>query len=234
MLQFPIPPPRCIALPLTRIGWDVESEKAKAEKVMVSAFLHGLILSFGLILQPGSSSLLIVSQSAVHNRWQRIAPIVLGVVAAEALLILLAVNGASAVLLTLPGAKLILVLGGALFLTYTGWVTWRSKNVPVCHVTNQSISWNPCQQALLGFSIAFFDPSAILDIFGFIGMASLSHPESHRISFTVACILVSLFWFVMLALTGHLIGNRRSTRKLVNRFSALALWANAAYLLHIL
>jgi hypothetical protein len=94
---------------------------------MLSAFLHGYLLSFGLILPLGPQNVFVFSQGATQPKLRRALPVVLTAALADTMLILIAVLGVSAVVLTVPWVKIVLGVFGVCFLLYIGWVTWRSE-----------------------------------------------------------------------------------------------------------
>ena len=94
---------------------------------MLSAFLHGYLLSFGLILPLGPQNVFVFSQGATQPRLRRALPVVLTAALADTVLILIAVLGVSAVVLTVPWVKIVLGVIGVCFLLFIGWVTWRSE-----------------------------------------------------------------------------------------------------------
>src|SRR5512136_678693 len=93
---------------------------------MLSAFLHGYLLSFGLILPLGPQNVFVFSQGATQPKLRRALPVVLTASLADTALILVAVLGVSAVVLTIPWVKVVLGVIGVCFLLYIGWVTWRT------------------------------------------------------------------------------------------------------------
>ena len=94
---------------------------------MGSAFIHGYLLSFGLILPLGPQNVFVFSQGATQPKLRRALPVVLTAALADTLLILIAVLGVSAVVLSVPWVKIVLGVFGVCFLFFIGWVTWRSE-----------------------------------------------------------------------------------------------------------
>jgi hypothetical protein len=90
---------------------------------MFSAFLHGYLLSFGLILPLGPQNVFVFSQGATQPKWRRALPVVVTASFADTLLILVAVLGVSAMVLTVPWVKIVLGVIGVCFLLTIGW--WR-------------------------------------------------------------------------------------------------------------
>jgi len=90
---------------------------------MLPAFLHGYLLSLGLILPLGPQNVFIFSQGATQPRLRRALPVVLTASLADTALILTAVLGVSVVVLTLSWVKVALVAIGVCFLAVIGWIT---------------------------------------------------------------------------------------------------------------
>src|SRR5512147_918848 len=107
---------------------------------MLSAFLHGYLLSFGLILPLGPQNVFVFSQGATQPKLRRALPLVGTAALADTMLILVAVLGVSAVVLTVPWVKIVLGVFGVCFLLYIGWVAWRSE-VREDDATNLAQHW---------------------------------------------------------------------------------------------
>jgi L-lysine exporter family protein LysE/ArgO len=196
---------------------------------MLSAFVHGFILAFGLILPLGPQNAFILSQGASRARWTRILPVVLVASLSDTALILLAVLGVSVIVLTLPWLKTALILAGGCFLGYIGWITWHT-NPNLEQDQNGRLAGSLRKQIGYTLAVSLLNPHAILDTIGVIGTSSLAYTGNLKIVFTAACILNSWLWFLLLAAAGHLIGTVQVVRTWLNRVSALVMWATAIYL----
>lgn len=208
---------------------------------MTPAFLHGFILAFGLILPLGVQNVFIFTQGAIQPRLSRVAPVVLIAGLCDTLLIGLAVGGVSVLVLKIAWVKTVLVTGGVAFLVWFGWLTWRTEPAQ-----NQSADLDlegpsPARpisrQIIFTLSVSLLNPHAILDTIGVIGTSSLSYYGNARVEFTLACISVSWLWFVFLASAGRLVGSADRTGKIrlvLNRLSAVIMWASAVYLVRTL
>jgi L-lysine exporter family protein LysE/ArgO len=196
---------------------------------MTTAFLHGLILAFGLILPLGPQNAFILSQGARRTRWSQLLPVILTAASGDTFLILLAVLGVSVVVLTLPWLKTVLIVGGIGFLLYVGWLTWRSRLV---ETDDEQVRANATlrKQVLFTLAVSLLNPHAILDTIGVIGTSALAYTGQAKVAFTAACILNSWAWFFMLALAGRLLGAKAHIRNWLNRASAVVMWVSAAYL----
>lgn len=200
---------------------------------MFSAFLHGYLLSFGLILPLGPQNVFVFSQGATQPRLRRALPVVLTAALADTALILSAVLGVSAVVLTVPWVKIVLGVIGVCFLLFIGAVTWRSE-VHEEDATRLAHQWPVRRQIIFALSVSLLNPHAILDTIGVIGTSSLAYPGAERIAFTAACILNSWAWFFMLAVAGKFIARTRvgPVRRWLNRVSAVIIWLSAVYLVY--
>jgi L-lysine exporter family protein LysE/ArgO len=148
-------------------------------------------------------------------------------------LILVAVLGVSAVVLTVPWVKIVLGVIGVCFLLVIGWVTWRSE-AHEDDATKLAHQWPVRRQIIFALSVSLLNPHAILDTIGVIGTSSLAYAGGERIAFTAACVLNSWVWFFLLVVAGKLIARTRigPVRKWLNRVSAVIIWISAVYLVY--
>ncbi len=198
---------------------------------MLSAFIHGYILSLGLILPLGPQNVFVFSQGATQPGLRRALPVVVTASIADTALILAAVLGVSVVVLTLAWVKIVLVVIGVGFLATIGWLTWRAE-VGEDEVNQLAPQWPLKRQIIFALSVSLLNPHAILDTIGVIGTSSLAYQDSVKAAFTLACIFNSWVWFFMLAIGGRLIGSMGHVRRWLNRASAIIMWLSAVYLVY--
>ncbi len=199
--------------------------------MMNEAIIHGIILAFGLIIPLGVQNVFVFNQGASQPNIWRVAPVVLTASICDTLLILIAVQGVSLVLLTFSWLTTTLYLIGFFFLMYMGWVIWRSD--PANDV-KQEKSMPLKNQIIFAASVSLLNPHAILDTIGVIGTNSIQYIGSEKWAFTSATIIVSWIWFISLALAGKFLKRIDSTGKtilLLNKFSGLIIWGVALYML---
>jgi L-lysine exporter family protein LysE/ArgO len=199
------------------------------------AFVHGFILALGLILPLGVQNVFVFSQGACQPKLGRTLPVVVTAAACDTLLILLAVLGVSVAVLKFLWLKVALLGGGVLFLAYMGWVTWTSAAAVELAAGDEG--WPVRRQVLFALSVSLLNPHAILDTIGVIGTSSLAYTGNALAAFTLACILVSWLWFAFLAVAGRAVRSldgSGAALRLLNRASAIIMWASGAYLLHSL
>lgn len=195
----------------------------------VLASIHGGVLALGLILALGPQNMFVFSQGAIQPRLRRSVPVVLTASLADTTLILLAVLGVSVVVFAFSWVKTILVVGGVLFLLYLGWANW-TNDTDSEEGWGDETEWPARRQIVFALSISLLNPHAILDTVGVIGSSSLAYAGMEKAAFATACVLVSWLWFVLLAVGGRTLGKIDRVRGMLNRVSAIVMWASAAYL----
>jgi L-lysine exporter family protein LysE/ArgO len=197
---------------------------------MFSSAIYGFLLAFGLILPLGVQNVFVFNQGALQRRWVNVLPVVLTAAMCDTILILLAIFGVSAVVLSFIWIKTILIIMGVLFLIYMGYLTWKSK--PNDESTDRQVLAAKKQIAFAA-SVSLLNPHAILDTIGVIGTSSLSYSGPEKVVFTLACILVSWLWFFGLSISGRIVGTLDSTGRFIlalNKISAIIMWGTALYL----
>lgn len=197
---------------------------------MFAAVLHGFVLALGLILPLGAQNLFVFNQGMLNRNIRNTLLVCATAAVCDTILIAAAVLGVSVLVLQLAWFKALLIGGGVLFLSYVGWVTWRSRP------SNDAASFTGTRYQLIGYAamLSLLNPHAILDTIGVIGTSSLSYDGLAKLTFGVTCVTVSWFWFFGLGLAGRFIGTRiRSDRVLMylNKGSALIMWGAALYLI---
>jgi L-lysine exporter family protein LysE/ArgO len=197
---------------------------------MVSAFIHGYLLSFGLILPLGPQNVFVFSQGATQPKLRRALPAAIAAAICDTLLIVIAVLGVSTIVLTVPWIKLILSVIGVGFLTYIVWMTWRSDGgTPIEQAAHL---WPIKRQIVFAMSVSLLNPHAILDTIGVIGTSSLAYVNADRFAFTLACVINSWLWFFALAVAGRFLSSFEVVRKWLNSASAVIMWLSAIYLVY--
>lgn len=86
---------------------------------MLEAFIHGVVLAFGLILPLGVQNVFIFNQGAVHKKFIRAFPAIITASVCDTLLILLAVAGVSIIILSFTWLRTFLFLVGFFFSSFT-------------------------------------------------------------------------------------------------------------------
>lgn len=200
---------------------------------MGNAIAQGFLLALGLILPLGVQNTFVFLQGTRQRRWVSGLPVVTAAAACDTLLIAAAVSGVSLVVLTVDWFETALTWLGVAFLLYLGWATWRADpgedaGTPAEHLP-------VARQIRYAVSVSLLNPHAILDTVGVIGTASLQYGRvADRLAFAATAAAVSWIWFLGLMTAGFALGAAGLTprlRRLLNRTSALIMWAVAVQLL---
>lgn len=195
----------------------------------MEAFLHGIILAFGLILPLGVQNVFVFSQGATQPNLLRALPASVTAAICDTLLILLAVFGLSLIVLQFEWLRITLMAIGIVFLLYMGYSIWRSNPAN----TENSEALPIKKQILFTLSVSLLNPHAILDTIGVIGTSALKYSGAEQMMFTIACVFISWLWFFGLTLTGASFKKLDGSGKLMrvfNKCSAVFIWATAFYL----
>lgn len=204
---------------------------------MLVAFIHGFLLSLGLILPIGMQNGFILTQGALHSRWARSLPAVLTASVCDTFLIALAVVGVSTMALHITWLRYTFGAIGIVFLLYMGRTTWKTKpGEPNDEAA--SAAWNAKRQIGFTSSVSLLNPHALIDTLAVIGGSAIAYTDwKDRIAFGIASAAVSWVWFLGLSIAGHVVGKvalRKSSLQVLNRVSAVMMWASALYLGYII
>lgn len=205
---------------------------------MVMAFFHGFLLALALILPLGPQNTFVLSQGATHRRYRETLPVVLTAAVSDTLLIVFAVLGVSVVLVAAPALKDVLTVLGIFFLTWMGIQSWRAPVTLGLSEDGVSAYWTLRRRIMYALRASLLNPHAILDTVVVIGGgAALYAHWDQKFAYTVAAVMVSWLWFLVLSMAGRFLGglrNRAETLRWINRSSAGIMWVIAArYLIQL-
>ncbi|GGJ18955.1 LysE/ArgO family amino acid transporter [Deinococcus roseus] len=166
-------------------------------------FLKGLMLGFSLILAIGAQNAFVLRQGLARQQPFWIAfTSALG----DALLITLGALGVGTLISSVPLLKGLAMWGGALFLLWFSFKSFRSALQPATLDSTQKAQKLTVRAAILtsvGFSL--LNPHAILDTVVLIGSISGQYRAGQRWTFAAGSIVASFVWFFALAyLSGFL------------------------------
>lgn len=198
---------------------------------MSEAFLHGIILAFGLIIPLGVQNVFVFNQGASQSTLLKAAPVVITAAICDTILILVAVQGVSLVLLTFSWLTTALYTVGFSFLLYMGWSIWKSEPAAP---QNEERTISIKRQIIFAASVSLLNPHAILDTIGVIGTNSIQYVGTEKWAFTFATISVSWLWFIGLAIAGRILEKMDKSGKriqLLNKISGVIIWGVALYML---
>ncbi|MDF2634193.1 MAG: Lysine exporter protein [Pelosinus sp.] len=197
----------------------------------MQAFVHGMVLAIGLILPLGIQNLFVFTQGVTQPTFLRALPAVVTASICDTILILLAVQGVSLFIASFAWIKVIFLGIGVVFLSYMGWLTWNNTLVNSCD--NEEKSFDTKQQILFAVTVSLFNPHAVLDTIGVIGTSSINYIGNEKVLFTMACILISWCWFLLLAVMGWRVGRQKAFTQIfgfINKISAIFMWLSAIYM----
>ena len=199
----------------------------------MDAFFHVIVLALGLILPLGVQNVFVFTQGAIQPTLVRALPVVVTASICDTLLIILAVQGVSLFLASFAWLKVVLLGTGFVFLSYMGWLTWNSTTP---NSTGKEVQrFTIKRQILFAITVSLLNPHAILDTIGVIGTSSSNYHGDERAIFTMACILVSWCWFLLLAIMGWRLRQLTDFAKIfrvINKVSAVFMWLAAIYMVH--
>ncbi|MCQ2011588.1 MAG: LysE/ArgO family amino acid transporter [Sporolactobacillus sp.] len=197
---------------------------------MLTALIHGFLLSFSLILPLGAQNVFIFNQGARSTHLTEALAAILAASLSDTLLICLAVGGVSLLILTFPWLVTSLFLVGILFLLFIGWKIWNDTPMNDDQLSGRL---SAKRQVLFALSVSLLNPHAILDTVGVIGTNAIHYHGVNQWLFALACVSVSWIWFFSLAFAGHLTGKAAKNGPLlplINKCSAVMIWGVALYL----
>ncbi|MCC3763390.1 LysE family transporter [Glycomyces sp. TRM65418] len=195
---------------------------------MTAAFFTGLALGLALIVPIGAQNVFVFGQ-AVTLGMPRALWAVVGAAACDTLLIVLGAAGTSALLNSVPGLRPAMLLAGALFLTYLGVKSLRTRPA---ELDDQSGVWSRGQVLRRTAAVSLLNPHAILDTVGVLGAAITAQAVATRVPFAVGAVIASWTWFLVLATAAHAMRRflTKERRVWFDRVSGLILLVFAVWL----
>ena len=194
---------------------------------MIHAFFYGIMLAFGLIIPLGVQNIFVFNQGAAQKKFAHALPSAITAFLCDFILIVCATLGVSLIVLTIPALKTTLLTFGILFLLYMGTLTWKNRH--------QSREAHPPlsvkAQIIFSASVSLLNPHALLDTIGVIGTYSLQFSIKEKYAFSFGCILISLFWFILLSFAGRCVKQLDNSGAILiklNQASAIVMWFIAA------
>ena len=198
---------------------------------MLHAFINGFILALGLALPIGLQNIYLFNQGANQKRFFNVWPSIITATICDSFLIISAVLGITLVIFAIPWIEEVILGFGLLFLLYLGFVTWFSKPA---QIINDNKAFSTRKQVIFTMSVSILNPQSVIYTIGVIGANSMHFKGVEKISFTAACILVSIVWYLVLTISGHLLWRIDASGNILmwlNKISALLIWLSAIYIL---
>ena len=193
------------------------------------AFVHGMVLAFGLIIPAGIQNAFVLNQGIVSKNMTSVLPIVITASLCDTTLILLSVLGVSLILLKIESVKLGILVLGFVFLIYIGYKLWQQ---PAIDLETGQHNLSKMKKIIFTVSVSWLNPHAIIDTVVVIGSQCLQYSGYQKAAYSVGCIITTWFWFFFLAFFGNRLGKSKSSTFLlnnINKLSAVLMYLVAAY-----
>lgn len=187
---------------------------------MTQPIVHGILLALGLILPLGAQNVFVFNQGANQNKFIKSLPVIITAGLCDTFLILISVLGVSLILMSLPILQLVIYIIGLIFLLYMALSLWNEK--PNNLENHQSMSAK--KQIGFALSVSLLNPHAIMDTVGVIGTNASVYSGIEKLLFSLSTIMVSWFWFILLAILGKMVGSIDNTGKyilILNKVSSI-------------
>ena len=164
--------------------------------VIAPAFVHGLALSFGLIVAIGAQNAFVLRQGL---RREYVGIVVLFCALADAVLIAVGVLGMAQALGEHPGFARALALAGAVFLATYGWqAVGRAKQSNQLRTEEAGTGLRLAGVITQAVAFTLLNPHVYLDTVLLVGSIGAQQPVTLRPWFVAGASFASLFWFGVL------------------------------------
>lgn len=186
---------------------------------MLSAFGSGFVLGLALIIPIGPQNMFIMESGL--RAGPRVVMRVVGTSAlCDALLIVVGTVGIGSAMSRVPTVRMALLAAGVVFLAYLGGraLLAREKHEPVALA---DASTSPRR----AIAMSLFNPHAVLDTVGIIGVAAAAQPAVGRPLFAGGAVTASIVWFTAIGLGTAALRHKLtpSVRRVIDRCSGLIL-----------
>jgi L-lysine exporter family protein LysE/ArgO len=166
---------------------------------VTAAFFTGLALGLALIVPIGAQNVFVFGQGVSLGMPGALWAVV-GAAVCDTILIVLGAAGTSALLNSVPGLRPAMLIAGALFLTYLGVKSLRTKPT---ELDDETGVWSRGQVLRRTMAVSLLNPHAILDTVGVLGAAITAQAAATRLPFAVGAVFASWTWFLVLAAAAH-------------------------------
>jgi L-lysine exporter family protein LysE/ArgO len=199
--------------------------------LVLPAFVHGLVLSLGLIVAIGAQNAFVLRQGL---RREHVGSVVLFCAVADALLILAGVLGMAQALGERPGLARALALAGAVFLALYGWQALRrarQSNQLRAATGGAGLSRTAALAQAAAFTL--LNPHVYLDTVLLVGTIGAQQPAALRGWFVAGASTSSLLWFGLLGFGARWLApwfSRPRAWQVMDWLIGLTMWVLAALL----
>ncbi len=191
---------------------------------MIWIYFKGLALGASLIIAIGAQNAFVLSQG-VRKRYNIIIPLICAV--CDGILISIGVLGVGSIMASNPLVSKITAIGGALFLGYYGYRSFKSfLKSEVLEEDNKGPS-DLKSAVLVTLAVTLLNPHVYLDTILLLGGISSQYENHGRIFFGAGAISASFIWFFSLSFGGRLLSGffkKPRAWKILDLSIALVMW----------
>ena len=162
-------------------------------------FLNGFLVSLGLIVAIGPQNAYVLRKGLVkrHVFWVTTVCFL-----SDALLIVIAAAGVGTLLTQNPTLASAAAWGGAAFLTWFGWVSFKAARNPQV-LSDREIGEAGLEARgkgagaviVMALALTYLNPHVYLDTLVILGSMAAQYDGAHRAAFTAGAVLASAVWF---------------------------------------
>lgn len=167
---------------------------------MINTYFQGLILGAGLIIAIGAQNAFVLSQG-VRRKYNRIIPLICST--SDAVLISIGVLGVGNLMASNAVLSLSATIGGAAFLGWYGFRSFRSFLKPGKMDQKDDGPQNLKSAVLFTLAVTLLNPHVYIDTILLLGGISSQYKGSGKYLFGAGAISASFLWFFTLSLGGR-------------------------------
>lgn len=198
---------------------------------MINAYSQGLVLGLGLIIAIGAQNAFVLTQG-VRKKYNLIIPFICSL--SDAVLISIGVLGTGNLLASNRILEIAASAGGALFLTWYGYRSFRSFLNPGKMDQSGEGPQNLKAAVLFTLAVTLLNPHVYIDTILLIGGISSSYYGKLKYGFGAGAISASIIWFFSLSLGGRILSplfSKPFAWKILDLFVTAIMWVMAGKLI---
>jgi L-lysine exporter family protein LysE/ArgO len=205
-----------------RIASCCGGPKPDGRRAELNTYLGGVLLGLAMITPIGPQNIFLINQGFALGM-PRVLVAVVAAGICDTVLIALGGLGTATALGRVTELKTLLLICGAIFLTYLAIQSFRSDPEEIARADGEGVRWRRVVAQCASASV--LNPHSVLDVVGVLGVAIAAQAPTHRPIFAAGTISASWLWFIVLALGASTV--RRwltpKRRQLIDRASGLLL-----------
>jgi L-lysine exporter family protein LysE/ArgO len=211
-----------------RLGWPLMNSST----LIWPVFLHGLAISFGLIVAIGAQNAFVLRQGL---RREHVGSVVFFCALADAALITAGVFGMAQALNDRPQWAMALALIGAVFLAWYGWkALQRMRNPAQLKASEGGDNLSRLHAIAQAAAFTLLNPHVYLDTVVLVGSMGAQQPDDLQIWFVMGASVASAIWFSLLGFGARWLAPRFAHPKawqVLDGIIGLTMWLLAALML---